>query len=84
MAVLVEDVDGDIEANSNNGEVRLNGVSGSVVAHAGNGSLVANLKELVANKAMSFTSMNGNVTSPCPRRPEQTCALRGTGMRDRF
>jgi len=74
--VLVEDVDGDIEANSNNGEVRLNGVSGSVVAHAGNGSLVANLKELVANKAMSFTSMNGNVDITLPATTRANLRIR--------
>jgi DUF4097 and DUF4098 domain-containing protein YvlB len=64
--VIVEGVDGEIEANNTNGRVTLNDVSGSVVAHSVNGSVTAILKRATPQKSMAFTSLNGNVDVTLP------------------
>jgi hypothetical protein len=64
--VLVEGVDGDIEATSMNGTITLTGVGGAVVAHGMNGKVVAVLKQVAPQKPMAFTSMNGTVDVTLP------------------
>ena len=66
--VLVEDVDGDIEATSMNGSITLTRVGGAVVAHAMNGKVLAALRQVALQKPMAFTSLNGtiDVTLPLP------------------
>ena len=71
----VESVEGDLEVSNVNGEVRLNAVTGSVVAHAQNGNLFAVFREL-ANKPMSFTSMNGNVDVTLPASAKANLRIR--------
>jgi len=65
-AIVVEGVDGDIEADNNNGSVALNDVAGSVVAHSLNGKVTATLKRVTPQKAMSFSSLNGTVDVTLP------------------
>src|SRR5204862_2471499 len=64
--ILVDGVDGEIDAQNTNGDVRLVNVSGSVVAHAMNGNLFATVREVASNKPMSFSSMNSNVDVTLP------------------
>jgi DUF4097 and DUF4098 domain-containing protein YvlB len=65
-AVVIEGVDGEIEASNTNGRVTLNDVSGSVVAHSINGRVIASLKRVTPQKPMAFTSLNGNVDVTLP------------------
>jgi hypothetical protein len=74
--ILVEGVEGDIEVENSNGRVVLNNVAGSVVAHSMNGRVVASLREIVPNKPMSFTSMNGNVDVTLPATAKANLRMR--------
>lgn len=64
--ILVENVQGEIEADNVNGHVTLTNVAGSVVAHALNGNLTATLREVDAGKPMSFSSLNGKIDVTLP------------------
>jgi hypothetical protein len=62
----VEGVSGDLDIDNTNGNVTVSHVSGSVVAHALNGRLIVSLDRVTPNKAMSFSSLNGNVDVTLP------------------
>ena len=64
--IIVDNVDGDIEANATNGRVTLNNVSGSVVAHSLNGGITASLNQVRGDKPMSFSTLNGNIDVTLP------------------
>lgn len=64
--ISVEGVSGDIDVNNLNGEVQVRNVSGSVVAHSLNGKVLVSLNQVAAGKAMSFSTLNGNVDVTLP------------------
>jgi hypothetical protein len=75
-AILIEGVDGDIEANNNNGRVTLTDVAGSVLAYSINGNVLATLKRVTAQKPMAFTTLNGNVDVTLPGDVKANVKLR--------
>jgi hypothetical protein len=64
--ILIENVSGEIEANNMNGQVNIVNVSGSVVAHSMNGKVTASLNTVMPDKAMSFSTFNGDVDVTLP------------------
>lgn len=64
--ILVENVDGEIEVNNVDGDVKLNKVSGTVVAHTVDGDLTVSLLKVSAGKAMSFSSLDGDIDVTFP------------------
>ena len=74
--LVVEGVEGEIEVTNTNGHVMLNNVAGSVVAHATNGRVVASLRDVTANKPMSFTSMNANIDITLPSNVKANLKMR--------
>ncbi|MBL8178442.1 MAG: DUF4097 family beta strand repeat protein [Bryobacterales bacterium] len=64
--ILVEGLSGEIDANNINGNITVNNVSGAVVAHTLNGKLIVSLQQITPNKAMSFSTLNGNVDVTLP------------------
>lgn len=64
--VSVEGVKGEVEANSLNGGVSITNVEGSVVAHSLNGKVTVSLARVDPNKAMSFSTMNGDIDVTMP------------------
>jgi hypothetical protein len=74
--ISVEGVDGELEITNVNGAITLTGVSGSVVANTVNGKLVATLRRLTPQKAMAFTTLNGNVDVTLPASTAATFKLR--------
>lgn len=64
--IVVEQVDGEIDANNLNGKVILRNVSGSVVAHSLNGSVIASLDRIDSSKPMSFSTLNGDIDVTMP------------------
>ncbi len=76
--ISVDGVEGDIEINSTNGRVMLNNVAGSVVANATNGNLTATIREVAANKPMSFSSMNSNVDVTLPASTKANLKINST------
>jgi len=74
--MVIDGVEGDIEAQNDNGDLTLSNVSGSVVAHSLNGDVIATLKRVTASKAMSFVSMNGKVDVTLPSDTKANLKLR--------
>jgi DUF4097 and DUF4098 domain-containing protein YvlB len=59
--IKVENIRGELDINNVNGKVTLMDVSGAVVAHALNKDLVVTMKEVFPGKAMSFSTLNGDI-----------------------
>jgi len=59
--IVVTGVNGELDVDDINGAVTLNNVSGSVVAHALNGHVHATLTHVEPQKAMAFSSLNGDI-----------------------
>ena len=64
--ILVENVEGEIEASGLNGSVRLLNVSGVALVHTVNGQVKASFRRVQPNKAMSFSSLNGDIDVTMP------------------
>src|SRR5437588_9209842 len=64
--LVVTGVDGELDVNDVNGSVTLNNVSGSAVAHALNGRLLATFSRVNPQKAMAFSSLNGDIDVTFP------------------
>jgi len=75
-SITVEGVEGEIEVNHVNGDVQLTNVAGSVVAHSVNGRLVVSLRDVSADKPMSFSSQNGNVDVTLPATAKANLKMR--------
>ena len=75
-SLSVEGVHGEIEANSTQGEINLTNVAGSVVASATNGSIKVLMDRVDPNKALSFSSLNGNIDVTLPADLKANLKLR--------
>jgi hypothetical protein len=64
--IKVEHVSGEIDVDDLNGGVKLLNVSGTVVAHSLNEDVVVTLDQVTPGKAMSFSTMNGDVDVTLP------------------
>src|SRR6266571_514027 len=64
--IVVEKVEGEIEANNLNGPVTLTNVSGVVVAHSLNGEVVTQMDKVTPDKPMSFSTLNGDIDVTLP------------------
>lgn len=64
--ILIENIAGEIEANNMNGKVDIINVSGSVVAHSMNGKVTAVINNVMPDKAMSFSTFNGDIDVTLP------------------
>jgi hypothetical protein len=74
--IVVENVEGEMEVNNTNDSVTLTNVAGSVVANAHNGFLKVIMTRLAGDKAMAFTSFNGNVDVTLPSSTKANLKLR--------
>ncbi len=75
-SLIIQGVDGDIDASNQNGDLSLTDVSGSVLAHSNNGNVKVSMKRLTPQKPMSFTSLNGNVDVTLPADTKANLKLR--------
>lgn len=64
--IVVEGVEGEIEAENVNGAVTLTNVTGSAVVHALNGAINATFNRVAPNKPMAFSSLNGRIDVTLP------------------
>jgi len=64
--IKVERVTGEVDADDLNGAVKLLNISGTVVAHSLNEDVVVTLDQVTPGKAMSFSTMNGDVDVTLP------------------
>lgn len=72
----VEGVSGEVDANNLNGNITVKDVSGAVVAHTLNGKLIASLNRIAAEKAMSFSTLNGDVDVTLPADAKATLKMK--------
>ena len=73
--VMVEKVEGEIEASNLNGGVTLTNVSGVVVAHSLNGEVNVNLEQATPDKPMSFSTLNGDIDVTLPSDTKATVKM---------
>jgi putative adhesin len=64
--ITVNGVDGELDVSSVNGGVTLQNVSGNAIAHTLNGKLAATFAKVNPQKAMAFSSMNGEIDVTLP------------------
>src|SRR5229473_2154785 len=74
--IVVTGVDGELDVNDVNGSVTLNNVSGSAVAHAMNGRLLATFSRVNPQKAMAFSSLNGDIDVTFPADLKANVSIR--------
>ena len=74
--VIVENTEGDIEAQNHNGGIRLTNIAGSAVANTHNGDVRVVLTRITAEKAMSFISYNGDVDVTLPSTAKANLKMR--------
>jgi hypothetical protein len=74
--IVVENVEGEIEANNQNESVTLTNVAGSVVVNAHNGKVKVIMTRLTTDKAMAFTSFNGDVDVTLPASVKANLKMR--------
>jgi hypothetical protein len=64
--ILVENVEGEIEASNQNGPVTLTNVAGVVIADSRNGALLVQLRKVTPNQPMSFSAVNADIDVTLP------------------
>src|ERR1700688_3991555 len=74
--ISVTGVEGELDVDDINGAVTLNNVSGSVVAHALNGHVYATLTRVEPQKAMAFSSLNGDIDVTFPADLKANVSIR--------
>jgi putative adhesin len=74
--IVVENVEGEIEVNNQNESITLTNVAGSVVANAHNGKVKVIMTRITADKAMGFTSFNGDVDVTLPASAKANLKMR--------
>jgi len=74
--ISVTGVDGELDVNDINGEVTLKNVSGSAVAHALNGKVLVTFNRVDAQRAMAFSSMNGDIDVTFPADLKANLSMR--------
>lgn len=64
--IVVDRVSGEIEIDNTNGNATATHISGAAIMHALNGKVQATLDKVTADKAMSFSSLNGDIDVTLP------------------
>jgi DUF4097 and DUF4098 domain-containing protein YvlB len=64
--IVVDHVSGEIEIDNTNGNATATHISGAAIIHALNGKVQATLDKVTADKAMSFSSLNGDIDVTLP------------------
>ncbi|HTY57705.1 MAG TPA: DUF4097 family beta strand repeat-containing protein [Bacteroidota bacterium] len=64
--ISVENVNGDLEVNNTNGSISLQKIGGSAVAQTVNGEVHVTFTSVNPGKAMSFSSLNGDIDVTFP------------------
>jgi len=72
----VDHVSGDLELTNMNGDVIATAVSGTVIAHSLNGKVVVGIEKITPDKAMSFSTMNGDVDVTLPADARATLRMK--------
>lgn len=74
--IIVENIEGEVEANNSNGSIEMRGISGAVVAYSANGRVTVEFDKILPDKAMSFVTMNGTIDVTFPPSLKADAKLR--------
>jgi hypothetical protein len=74
--IVVSGVDGELDVDDINGSVTLTNIAGSAVAHALNGKLLVSFTKVNPQKAMAFSSLNGDIDVTFPADLKANVSLR--------
>src|SRR6202158_1044032 len=74
--IVVTGVDGELDVDDINGSVTLNNISGSAIAHALNGHVHATFTRVNPQKAMAFSSLNGDIDVTFPADLKANVSIR--------
>jgi hypothetical protein len=74
--ITVENVNGDLEVNNTNGSITLQQIGGSAVAQTVNGEVHVTFTRVNPDKAMSFSSLNGDIDVTFPASLKATVQLK--------
>jgi len=74
--LTVENVEGDFELTNHNGDIVMNNIAGSVVANSHNGDVKVSLRQVTAEKPMSFISYNGRIDVTLPQSAKANLKMR--------
>jgi hypothetical protein len=74
--ISCSNLSGDVEVKSMNGRIKLDGLAGGALVETMNGEISANVRELHEGKALSFTSMNGQIVIRVPDDAKANVSLR--------
>jgi DUF4097 and DUF4098 domain-containing protein YvlB len=74
--IEVENVTGDLEINNTNGSITLKQIAGSAVAQTVNGEVHVVFTRVNADRAMSFSSLNGDIDVTFPASLKATVRLK--------
>ena len=74
--IVVNGVDGEIDVDDINGSVTMTNIAGSAVAHALNGKLFVTFTKINPQKAMAFSSLNGDIDVTFPADLKANVSLR--------
>ncbi len=75
-SVVVEGVQGEIDASNLNGPVTLTKVAGTVIAHSLNGKVLVSLDRVDPAKPMSFSTLNGDIDVSLPSDVKATVKMK--------
>jgi Putative adhesin len=74
--IVVEHVEGEIDANNLNGRVTLKNISGSALAHSLNGEVLVTFDRIDPSKPMSFSTLNGDIDVTLPDSTKATVKIK--------
>jgi len=74
--IIVNGVEGELDVDDVNGSVTLNNISGNCVAHALNGRVIATFAKVAPDKAMAFSSLNGDIDVTFPANLKANVTIR--------
>jgi DUF4097 and DUF4098 domain-containing protein YvlB len=74
--IVVDGVNGEVDANNLNGAIKLTNISGSVIAHSLNGAVTVSMNRVDAGKPLSFSTLNGSIDVTLPADLKANLKLR--------
>ncbi len=74
--IWIEDVEGEVNAESYNGPITLNNIKGSASASTYNGAIEVQFSQLDADSPMAFSTYNGNVDITVPNGTKFTAKMK--------
>ncbi|MEM8960274.1 MAG: DUF4097 family beta strand repeat-containing protein [Acidobacteriota bacterium] len=76
--VEVRDIEGELDLGNTNGDIAAYDISGSITAATTNGDVTVTMTKVTANKAMAFTTLNGDIDVTFPSNLKADLRMRSS------